>query len=103
MILRHTHGGQQAAVNVDIPASDFRRQPRRVQIEKDALGTRDAPGSILHAVLEIDGHPRRIAVGVCVNHPHPRNLPRSRPANGLAPGVHRRIRAHFFRGWRSRC
>ncbi len=81
MILRHTHGGQQAAVNVDIPASDFRRQPRRVQIEKDTLGIRDAPGSILHTVLEIDGHPRRIAVGVRANHPHSRSLPRSRPAS----------------------
>src|SRR6266851_5052789 len=102
MILRHAHRGQQAAFNANIPARHFRRQPRRVQIKKDAVGIRDVPGNELHAILKIDGHPRRIAVGSRANALHSRKLRRRRSAHRLAGGAHRRVRAVFFGGWRCR-
>jgi hypothetical protein len=98
MILRHAHSRQQFAVHVNISARHFRRQPRGMQIEEYTIRIRNPPRSILHAVFEIDRHPRGIPICRSPDSPHPWYFRGIGMPDRFPAGMHWRICPRIFFG-----
>ena len=81
VVLRHPHSGQKIPADLHVAARHFRRQPRGMQIEKDAFRIFDPRRCVLHRVFEVDGHARLVGVRAR------RDSPDARSARGSASPV----------------